>query len=225
MKSRIRSAAAAAATLFLSSAALAVVSPSQPFYGEAFESFELHNLGFYSTMPNPYPVFDGKAGLTSLTSFQIGVANIVSDTRGYEVTAHNGNHFGGTPIGAMGVVFNDPVGAFGLYLTNAGFLVGNPTATSTTGVAEFFDSTGTSLGTQPLSVTVEQWKWHGWTSTTPIKSIEIRVGEVPPGAPYESVLADAMVFDTSSTPMLVIPEPASLAMIGALTLVGRRRRA
>jgi hypothetical protein len=216
--------AACAALAVGASPGLAEVSPIQPFYGEAFESFELQNLGFYNTVPDAYPVFGGKAGFTNLPANQVGVANIVSDTRGYEVTAHNGNHFAGTPIGALTITFESPVGAFGTWITNAGFFIGDPTSTHAPGVAEFYDANGFSLGTQAFDVNVEVWEWHGWTSADPIKSIEFRVGNVPPGAPYESVLVDAMVYDSSSTPSVIVPEPASaMAMLGGLVLARRRR--
>jgi MYXO-CTERM domain-containing protein len=225
MKTRSWLTACAAAIAASSSPGQAEINTIQPFYGEAFESFELHNLGFYNTVPSAYPVFDGKAAFTNSPANQVGVANVVSDTRGYEVTAHNGNHFAGTPIGALTITFDLPVGAFGTWISNAGFFVGDPTATNAPGVAEFYDANGFSLGTQPLDVTVEVWKWHGWTSTDPIKSIEFRVGNVPPGAPYESVLVDAMVFDTSSTPSVIMPEPATALMLLAGFAGVRRRRA
>jgi hypothetical protein len=217
--------AACACAAAMAGSAAAEVSPIQPFYGEGFESFEQHALGFYNTVPSAYPVFEGKAGFTNFPANQVGVANVVSDTRGYEVTAHNGNFFAGTPIGSLTVTFDDPVGAFGAWISNAGLFLADPTATRASGIAELYDASGASLGTQPLDVTVEVWTWHGWTSTTPIKSIELRVGEVPPGAPYESTLVDAMVYSMSSNPAIVVPEPASaLAGAVALALVRRRQR-
>lgn len=223
MTTRIRFAACACAAVFAASAS-AQISPIQPFYGEGFESFELHNLGFYNTVPTPYPVFGGKAGFTNFPANQVGVANVVSDARGYEVTAHNGNHFAGTPIGALTITFTDPVGAFGLYISNAGFFVGDPNATETTGVAILRGSDGATLGEGNLSVKIEDWRWYGWTSTVPIKSIEFLVGNVPPGAPTESVLVDAMVYHTSNSPSVIVPEPVSaLGALGTLLLVRRRR--
>jgi hypothetical protein len=212
------------ALAYVSPQASAALSPIAPFYGEKFESFETKALGFYPTQPTAFDIFDGAGGMSGLTTGSIGVANLVSDTRGYEVTAKNGNFFAGTPIGALRIDLDEPTGAFGTWIANAGFLVIDPTATSAAGVAEFF-ANGVSLGTQPLSITVEKWIWHGWTSTTPFDAIEFRVGDVPQGAPYESVLIDALVASSSSSPMLV-PEPASVALLVLCgkTLVGLRRR-
>lgn len=222
MRTRFRVLLALLALASGAATASAVVSPIAPFYGEKFESFETKQLGFYPTDVKSYAIFDDQGGMRGLTTNSVGIANLVSDTRGYEITAHNGNFFAGTPIGALRIEFGDPVSAFGTWIGSAGFQIGNPNALTANGVAEFF-SGSTSLGTQSLSVTVEQWKWHGWTSNTAFDAIELRVGEVPPGAPYESVLVDAMVASASSSPMLA-PEPASLAALGLVGTALVRRR-
>jgi hypothetical protein len=120
------------------------------------------------------------------------------------------------PVGTSRFDFTTPIYSVGGFMNSIGRTVaGNPfDLTDLDSIAVFRDSNNTVLDTLHFNLHVNNWAWFGWTSTTPIRSVEFTSGNLsfPNGPPGESMVFDDM--QTSATPA---PEPAAM---GLLALVG-----
>ena len=131
-----------------------------PFTGTHQEGFEGGNFGFAPCVPQR--VFSNTADLC---------ANSAHVTSGWGFMCSIFPHSGGGLFGSTGTpatyTFDNAVSKFGGYFgTNAG---------GAGGTAEFFDTAGASLGSQPITAPADcTWTWNGWQSTSAnIKSVRI----------------------------------------------------
>jgi hypothetical protein len=191
-----------ATVALVTSTALAFdVVPVGPFTGDITEGFEnIYAPGSYPVVP----VFDGLAEMTDSLA-NIGVITNVWNGPGGTVYPYNGNLMGGTPAGSTLFDFSTPVMQFGGYLSTVSDV--------SDGTITFRDERGGVIGSLPYSVTPTIWAWQGWSSDTPIKSIEV-TGNGPFGN-------RPMQYDDLQ---VIVPEPGTLGLliIGAGLL--RRRR-
>ena len=183
--------------------AAAGVTPIGPFTGYMSETFE-HNLG-NGTYPE-VPLFDGSAVLDDTLSGIAVITNWWNGTGG-QLLPYEGTLFGGTPTGSQIITFGTPALDFG------GFI---GTVSDTAGATVVFrDPLGNLIDQVTADITPVTWKWIGWSSDTPIGSIQI-TGNGPMGnRPVQ--------FDNLEVNF--VPEPASLALLGlgGLALLRRRR--
>ncbi len=183
--------------------ALAGVSPTAEFNGTASDGFEaIAPPGGYS---GPLPIFSGAATMNdTITNFNV-IALSWSGPAG-QVLPFNGNLMGGTIVGSSMFTFSTPVTAFGGYMTTVGTLSG--------GSVVFRDVGGGVIDTLSLSVTPLEWNWQGWTSTTPVGSIEV-IGANVPGI--------SLQFDDLQANFVPAPGAAAVMVLGGLALSRRRR--
>jgi hypothetical protein len=193
----------AAAVLGVATTALAAVTPIAEFNGTHSEGFEaISPPGGY---PGPMPLFGGLATMTdTLANFH--VITFIWSGGGGEVLPYNGNLMGGCVAGSALFNFSTPVTQFGGYMTTVGVQGG--------GTVVFRDVNGDEIDTLSLNVTPTLWTWNGWSSTTPIGSIEVIGANIP---------AVSTQFDDLQVSF--VPAPSACALAGmAACAMGRRRR-
>jgi hypothetical protein len=200
---KVKCALMAAVFCCAASLATADVIPLGPFTGDMSEGFE--SIGAPGSYPE-LPLFDGHATLDDTLS---GIAVIAYNWTGTGGTLlpYAGAYFGGTPTGSQTLVVHEPVLQFGGYISTVSDVPGAR--------AVFRDVDGETIATLDATIMPVTWGWQGWSSDTPIGSIEF-TGNGPFGnRPIQ--------FDNLE--VTFVPEPASLGLIavGAALLLRRRR--
>jgi hypothetical protein len=176
------------ATLGVAAAANAQLSSIGPFTGSMQEGFEA--VPSYSCPPCFLPCLTDVFGDTAEMCDANG-GNGMHITGGWSFQCQIGPHAGVRLFGSAGgptlIKFDDTVTKFGAYMGDNGLQLA--------GTAEFFDNTGAAIGSaQALSLDGCNWRWNGWESSTPIKSVKIT------GAVYGGhILLDDMEAEPEST--------------------------
>jgi hypothetical protein len=87
---------------------------------------------------------------------------------------HGGIRLFGSPGGAVQYDFKKECTMFGGYMgTNSG---------APGGTIEFYDAGGNLIGSDSLNVTADcTWRWNGWSTSTPFKSVIVRGGHSSQG--------------------------------------------
>ncbi len=159
---------AAAGVVGFAGAACAQITPTGPFTGARQEGFQtLQNWGVCVFCTTIEGAFQGICTLESVSGSNIHITGgwgficSIGALATPNITASGGGggydyHFSaGNEAGKFG-------GYFG---TNCGV---------PDGTAEFYDSGGTLIGTQPLTVPADcTWNWHGWEINPPAARIRI----------------------------------------------------
>jgi hypothetical protein len=157
----------ALAFLAFAGIANAQISSIGPFTGQQQEGFNGGNFGFALCVPQR--VFNNTADLCDTT----GTGAHVTSGWSFMCTIfpHTPPTFFGSAGGPAQYTFDNPVKKFGGYFGTNAITPGNPAG----GVAEFFDNSGASLGTQPINFSSNcDWTWNGWESTSSnIKRVKI----------------------------------------------------
>ncbi|HLO40826.1 MAG TPA: hypothetical protein VK176_07365 [Phycisphaerales bacterium] len=200
---KMRAMAGVAAAMGLASTAMAGVTPVAEFNGTLSEGFEAISMpGGY---PGPMSIFGGQATLVdTLANFHV-ITFVWSGPAG-DLLPYNGNLMGGCVAGSTLFTFATPVAQFGGYLSTVGTQGG--------GTVIFRDVNGDEIDTLSLDITPTQWTWNGWSSTTPIGSIEVIGANIP--------MVSTQFDDLQVT---FVPAPGAGLLAGAgLIAAGRRRR-
>ncbi len=192
----------AALVVWAASMASASVTPIGEFTGDVAEGFE--NIYPPAGYPGPIPIFGGAATLDDTLAHFV-VISYVWQGPGGVVYPYNGNLFSGGVAGSELIQFNNPVTQFGGFFTTVG---ANPD-----GTIIFRGGEGEIIDTLPMTIQPAVWNWQGWSSTTPISSIEIISANVP-----------GMSTQLDDLQATYVPEPTSLGLValGLGTLLRRR---
>ncbi len=157
------------------SAASAQITQINPFTGDKSENWDDPDpLGAYGYACPP-------CFLTELNSFggdarftDAGGGNGMHLTGGWgfgcTIFAQSSPRLFGSAGGATRIDFAKPVSEFGAYM-------GSNAPGGNTATVEFFDASGASIGTQDIASLDCEWRWNGWSSTTPISAMVITGGQ------------------------------------------------
>lgn len=194
-----------ALSLSLAPLAVASVSTTGEFTGDASENFE--NIAAPGGLPGPVAIFGGAGTVNDPLANTLVIATTVSssDTDHENFFPHGGFLMGLVPTGTVLFEFDQPVSQFGGFFGSAALQSG--------GFAVFRDESGQVIDTLDFSLTAMEWGWHGWQSEVGISSIEI-MGSDLSTAPF--------VFDDLQ--MTLIPAPGAVAVLALGGLFARRRR-
>jgi len=188
----------------LASHAAAGITTIDPFFGDAFETFEL--IGPPGSVFGDVPIFNGKATITDeLANQVIAAANLTSFLTDETIFAYNGNFMGGFPTGWAVINFNQGATDFGGYFGTADILSG--------GNISFFDENNQLIETLSLDIPLNEWTWYGYSSDEAFHSVVIHGGSNP-SSPI--VLDDLQVN--------FVPAPGALALLGIAGITSTRRR-
>ncbi|MCP3906079.1 MAG: hypothetical protein GY715_20850 [Planctomycetes bacterium] len=195
-------------------AAAAVISPVGPFAGALSEDWESF-ANYFNTpgnyLGNPTDIMGGAATISdmSMAVYEPGLADFSLGSNRAQVADGTKAMGIDSPISVTTIVFDDDISAFGAYWGG-----GNDTFAGGDIEVEFFDAAGALVDSVVLNydedTTLGALEWHGWESTTAIRSITYR---------GEYVVIDGL----QATPASV-PGPAAAALFAVAATIGRRRR-
>lgn len=189
-------------TLVCTAPALAGVTATGPFNGQAYETFEgVASPGGY---PGPLAIFGGAATLDDSLSHTVVIAFNWFGPSG-EVLPYAGNLMGGIPAGTAIFNFANPIMAFGGYMNTVGLVGG--------GTAVFRDADGSIIDTVAFDGSPVTWTWAGWTSDVAFSTVEL-TGANGPGFGFQ--------FDNLT--YSAVPAPGAVALLGLGALGATRRR-
>ncbi|GAB5494969.1 MAG: hypothetical protein Phyf2KO_00490 [Phycisphaerales bacterium] len=192
------------AVVSLAGSASSQVTGIGPFVGDGFEGFE--NVAPPGTVNGPADIFGGDATVVDGFANNLIIAlNLVSFVTNEEIFPYNGNLMGMTVTGFAEFEFATPIAEFGGYFGTADNLSG--------GSITFYDENDAVISSEAFELPLNDWGWHGWSSTTPISRISI-AGNVNPGTP--------IVFDDLR--LTYVPAPASAVLLGIAGCASARRR-
>ncbi len=153
----------------IAAAAAADVTPIGAFTGDATETFEaVAPPGGYS---GPMSIFEGAATMRDTLANTCVIAFSWQGAGPDQLLPFNGNLMGGTVAGSTLFTFDPPVSSFGGYMSTVFAAPG--------GSAIFRDASGNEIATLDYPVVPFAWTWIGWTSTTPLGSVELIGAGVP----------------------------------------------
>jgi hypothetical protein len=212
----------AAAVMFCAAGvSQASITPVAEFTGDRQEGFE-HVLGGGQNLP----VFINTATWSGNLAPPVIATSDTNIPAQITVLPFDGNLMGLMPVGSSKFVFTTPVYAAGGYMNSVGRTVaGNPFDLSNlNSIAVFRDASNTVIDTLHFGLHVNSWAWFGWSSTTPISSVEFTAENLdfPNGPPGEAMMFDDM--QLSSTP---VPEPtvaSALVLVAGGIGIARRRK-
>jgi uncharacterized protein (TIGR03382 family) len=201
------------------------VTPINPFNGQMTETWEQfqnyqQNPNFYEDATGPVTIFGGKGIISTQFSGQGGIMAIYEPSQGAtfgladygSAQVHDGTKGMGIDTSAIPTTirFTNEVVEFGGWWGCAGFS-GDPNNPSPIRFS-FFDVNGALIDNATVNYSdptaTGTLMWAGWSSTTPIKSIEY--------------FGDFVVNDGLQANK--VPAPGALALLGLSGLVARRRR-
>ena len=150
--------------------AIGGVTPIGPFTGDHSENFDDgHGTVFETCLDTGFGrAFDDTADMCTLG----GNGILETGSWGFFCTifARSAPMLMGSASGFVTVTFDTPVTQFGGYFGSNAFDA-NQTANAT---ANFYDDAGNLIDSVAMDITNScDWTWNGWSSTTPVKSIEL----------------------------------------------------
>lgn len=187
------------------STAGAAVVPIGQFAGDSFEGFEA--IGTPGSYTAPVPIFNGDVTMADTFANNVVIAfNLFSNLTNTEILPYNGNLMGLSVVGHTTFTFTTPATEFGGFINTADDLTGS--------TITIYDTEGQVLLSEPITIGRDAWVWHGWSSTTPIGSIDL-VSDVVPGKP--------LAYDDLEVNFVPEPTALSLLLTGVAMLLLRRR--
>jgi hypothetical protein len=181
------------------------VTPVPEFTGNLWEGFE--TIGPIGGYPGPINIYGGQGTFDDTIAHFIQIAvSLYSFPNDTYIFPYDGNIMGGAVTGWATFGFSAPVTDFGSYIGTADVISG--------GSVIFKDELGQTIYSEPLTINLGEWAWHGWHSDVPFSSVEIR------GA--AQIGAGPTVFDDVTA--ITVPEPTTLALAAVGLALSLRRR-
>ncbi len=228
MRTKVMGGGAAVAALMIGASAIAgTVTPINPFNGQMSESWEgfqnyLNNPNFYEDANGPVTIFAGKGLISHPRSGQGGIMAIYEPSQGASfglgdygsAQVQDGTKAMGIDTGlpptTTTIRFTNEIIDFGGWWGAAG-LTGDPNQTTPIRFS-FFDVNGALIDNATVNYNDPNVQgtllWAGWSSSTPIKTIQYT---------GDFVVCDALQANK-------VPAPGALALLGIAGFAARRRR-
>ncbi len=156
-----------------SAAVSAAVTPTDPFTGDAFETFEA--IAPPGGVPGPVEILGGAGTFNdTLANNLIITVNLISFLTNEEIFAWNGNFMGCSVTGWTTYTFDEPAYSFGGYIGTVDEVAG--------GTVRFYDEGGALIEQLDFNLPLNEWAWYGWSSDVPFTKVEFQ-GDPTPGKP------------------------------------------